>query len=303
MLKRIKLAININMNKPVVEDAVFYITNVCNLACKDCESFNNYNFKGHFLWESHSELYTKWAELIECKSINIHGGEPFLNNDLINWAINLKKLWPNAQDYFISTNGTRLIHKKDIVKKCMQLGYNIDIVVHEPDQYNIILNNIKSILSDFDYYESFDGRIEFKRTDNNQLLASVEETYNFRPSAIKQFDKGVAQLQRSNPKKAFKLCIADNPPCVPFVRGYMYSCLLTSLITDFVTQFNVEQEAKTDMLKYRPCSPYDSIDKITKHINETYRQRDLCKYCPDSKKTHSLYPMPKTKPKIPQMDN
>jgi molybdenum cofactor biosynthesis enzyme MoaA len=34
-----------------------YITNVCNLSCRGCNRFNNYNFKGHQLWADHADEY------------------------------------------------------------------------------------------------------------------------------------------------------------------------------------------------------------------------------------------------------
>lgn len=297
-----KLEPLIKMNKFVIEDAVFYITNVCNLSCKDCESFNNYRFKGHFLWETHSQHYEKWAQLLDLKSVNIHGGEPLLNRDILNWAKNLIRLWPEADTHYISSNGSIIHNHVDVIRECIELGWSIDIVVHEPTTYNSIKDNLESILSPYKYNiipEESGDRKEYRQKKTNRLLASLDCTYHFRGSAIKEVKDGVVHLQRSNPKKAYKQCVEGLPPCVPFIRGYMYSCLLTSLITDFLTQFNVEQEAAAHMKKYRPASPWDPMDKLKKHIDDIYRPRKMCTFCPDSKKEHAIFPMPKTKPEIP----
>ena len=288
------------MEKFIIEDAVFYITNVCNLACKDCESFNNFRFKGHYLWKTHADYYKEWTKRVDLKSINIHGGEPLLNNDLINWAINLKQLWPNADTYFISSNGSIIHNKIDTIRQCIKLGWSIDIVVHEPTTYDSIRDNLEHILEthNYDIIHDFGDRYEYIEKDTNKLLASLDKTYYFIPSAIKEIKDGVVHMQRSNIKKAYKICIDDNPPCVPFLRGFMFSCMLTSMITDFLTQFNIEEDAAKLMKKYRPASPYDPYPKLKKHIEDIYRPRKMCTLCTDSRKQHAIFPMPKTKPKI-----
>ena len=36
--------------------AEFYITNVCNLNCTECNRFNNYHFSGHQRWDDYSDV-------------------------------------------------------------------------------------------------------------------------------------------------------------------------------------------------------------------------------------------------------
>ena len=87
---------------PVVE---FYITNVCNLTCRGCNRFNNYNFKGHQRWVDHASAYETWSKRLDLPRITVIGGEPTLNPDLELWASNLRRLWPDAV-IMIQTNGT-----------------------------------------------------------------------------------------------------------------------------------------------------------------------------------------------------
>lgn len=285
-----------------IEDAVFYITNVCNLACAGCESFNNYNFKGHFNWNTHSKFYEEWAKRIDIDSINIHGGEPLLNRDILNWAINLKRLWPEAERY-ISSNGTQFKHNTELVRELINIGWAIDSVVHDPSTFDQIKAELEAVLSVYNYttVEIHHPKWRLEYHVDNQWIASLEKTYHFKDSAIREIVDGTVYLQRSNIKQAYKVCNEDaaGVPCVPFIRGLMYSCTLTSLIPDFVTQFNVEQEAKDLMLKYRAATPYDTDEQLRKHIADIYRPRKMCKFCPDNSKTHPIFPMPRTKPKIP----
>jgi hypothetical protein len=86
--------------------AEFYITNVCNLNCKNCNRFNNFSFAGHELWGQYQDLYTKWAKQLTIDHISILGGEPFLNPSLLEWVDNILSLWPTSK-LSIVTNGTQ----------------------------------------------------------------------------------------------------------------------------------------------------------------------------------------------------
>ena len=92
---------------PVVE---FYITNVCNLTCRGCNRFNNYNFKGHQLWADHANAYEAWAKRLDLPRIVIIGGEPTLNPDLELWASNLRRLWPDSVIMIQTTCSPTLSH-------------------------------------------------------------------------------------------------------------------------------------------------------------------------------------------------
>jgi organic radical activating enzyme len=87
--------------------AEFYITNVCNLNCTNCNRFNNFNFTGHERWHEHVDDRAKWAELVDIKNIGILGGEPMLNPDFLKWVVGIAELWPRA-GITIITNGTQL---------------------------------------------------------------------------------------------------------------------------------------------------------------------------------------------------
>lgn len=89
---------------PYVE---FYITNVCNLNCTDCNRYNNFAFKNHFKWNEIRDTYAKWAEVLDIEDIGILGGEPLANPDLPNWVNGILELWPNATVNIVS-NGTML---------------------------------------------------------------------------------------------------------------------------------------------------------------------------------------------------
>ena len=60
----------------------FYITNVCNLNCDNCNRFNNFAFSGHYRWADYESSFKEWSKIIDFPEIAIIGGEPFANPDL-----------------------------------------------------------------------------------------------------------------------------------------------------------------------------------------------------------------------------
>jgi organic radical activating enzyme len=85
----------------------FYITNVCNFNCDNCNRLNNYYFSGHESWKLHKDTYKVWSEKIDFENILILGGEPLLHPNLPEWMIGLRSLWPSAEIKILS-NGSRL---------------------------------------------------------------------------------------------------------------------------------------------------------------------------------------------------
>ena len=109
------------MSKHYLNYVEFYITNVCNLNCPNCNRFNNFHFKGHSKWADNHDQYKSWAEILDIKTIGILGGEPLLNPDFKNWLVGLSELWPHSK-IRITTNGTML--KK--IKNLYQLLTSVD---------------------------------------------------------------------------------------------------------------------------------------------------------------------------------
>jgi organic radical activating enzyme len=129
--------------------AEFYITNVCNLNCKNCNRFNNFYFKGHRLWETHKHDYAKWAELIEFDTIGILGGEPLLNPDFSNWFYGVCELWPNSKICVI-TNGTQIAKFKNLYSLLTGVNNHVifEINCHNLDVKHVYEQQIEEMLGE-----------------------------------------------------------------------------------------------------------------------------------------------------------
>ena len=121
-----------------ITNAEFYITNVCNLSCNNCNRFNNYNFKGAQQWKDLSTIYSQWAKILTFDRMSIIGGEPFTNPDLSNWLIGLSELWPNT-NLAVTTNGTKLKLSNHIIEIMREKKIKLRISLHSKDLYYSIM--------------------------------------------------------------------------------------------------------------------------------------------------------------------
>jgi len=125
----------------------FYITNVCNLACPDCNRFNNFSFAGHQDWQMYKADYEKWSKILQIEHIGILGGEPLIHPDIETWLEGLITLWPDSH-FSIYTNGTVLPNKKnfyDFLKKHKNKVI-LEINWHDPDDKDKIWDIINNFM-------------------------------------------------------------------------------------------------------------------------------------------------------------
>jgi len=108
----------------------FYLTNVCNLGCNNCNRFNNFAFKGHQRWQDNAEAYEKWSEIVDIDAINLMGGEPITNPDITVYIKEVRRLWPKSEISLV-TNGTHMNKVKDILDDLRKHNVNLIISFHD----------------------------------------------------------------------------------------------------------------------------------------------------------------------------
>lgn len=123
----------------------FYITNVCNYNCDNCNRFNNYYFSGHQLWKDYAEIYEAWSQRLDLGTITILGGEPMLNPSLREWLYGIRKLWPTTPMLLIS-NGTRLHYWDNFYQTLLDNRVDFRITAHNRNRYDDIINDVTTLL-------------------------------------------------------------------------------------------------------------------------------------------------------------
>ena len=270
-------------------DGAFNITNVCNLTCSGCESFNNFNFRNHFRFEDYKDLYKRWSEIVSINVITLHGGEPFTNPDILNWAAGLKHLWPDAVKHYVSSNGSLLKNHIDTAKQLLDLGWYIDISIHDTNLTKDIKNSIKEVLNEKPYkIVNFEDEVRYVAHNSNHPYFILYQTTDFISSAKKGVKNNKWQFHRSNSTLAHKVCLGGEPPCTHFNKGLMYQCHLTSVSADLIQQFPLEDHAIDLLQQYKPAHPDDDL---TEFFEKLHKPMPQCTLCPQSAKTHCIAPL------------
>jgi len=244
---------------PVVE---FYITNVCNLACRGCNRFNNYNFKGHQRWEDHANAYEEWSKRVDIPRITILGGEPTLNPDLELWASNLRRLWPNSV-IMVQSNGTYLRPKHFDLWFKYRVGFGLSL--HDP-------STAEEIKEQWHHY--------------GFPMAGFIEAFTFHQSSVIETD-GKFTLHTSDVQRAFNAC--DMKHDHTMYQGKLYKCPAMSNLPDFDKQFGLDLNDRQRELLYSftPLS-YDCTDADLKNFVETKDSPiPQCEFCPEDLQWHS----------------
>lgn len=236
----------------------FYITNVCNLTCRGCNRFNNYNFKGHQKWVDHAQEYELWSQRLDIEQITIIGGEPTLNPDLELFALNLRRLWPDSE-IMVQTNGTYI--KPNFAEFWNKYNVGFAISLHDINTAEKIMQDWKQLFG-----ENFD--VFLKGFVFHQ--ASIIET------------KDYLTLYSNDITRAFDCC--DMKYCHTMFAGKLYKCPMTAIIPEFYKQVGMQlNERQTSLMnEYQALdanSTQDQLDDFVDSLNSPIKQ---CEFCPDT---------------------
>lgn len=242
-----------------VNYAEFYITNVCNMTCSDCRSFNNFNFKGHY--EFDPTMYQEWANRADIASYNLLGGEPLLHPNLVTWVKGTRRLWPTALAK-IDTNGTHIAKVKNLHQLLVDNWYFITINMHNPSKRDQVFEDIATAFGECEQVAHTDPRIHYSRTDHvavsnrsdtsTYLLSKLGLTIEIRPTTV--FQKTPASstdwlrlqthpgdasaIYTGDIKAAHNSCVGKT--CHVIRDGKFYKCAFVATLPEFLKQKNIE---------------------------------------------------------------
>ena len=274
----------------------FYITNVCNQNCTGCNRYNNYAFKGHYLWEDHKEDYIKWSKLVDIELIGILGGEPLGNPDFLNWLHGIAELWPNA-DITIVTNGTYFDQWPNLYEELSQYGNRILIEVshHTPgswiqsiESHPKIFKQLKSLTPTRNTIDPKNS--EFYRltyTDKSGMRLWLTSEWFFGDSALIRNElTNELTLHDSDPDEAADICAFHNAGCHHFIAGKLYKCGPVGLLPTFTKQFKVTVTEKQQQLinDYKPAEADWPEEDLTQFIDNLNNKVVIpqCSLCPSN---------------------
>ena len=233
---------------PLIE---FYITNVCNLTCRGCNRFNNYNFKGHQYWDDHAREIEAWSTRLDIQRITIIGGEPTLNPDLEKWVSNLRRLWPTSL-IMVQTNGTYQRPEHLTFWKKYRVGFGLSL--HDPETADELKMQWKKHAGPFEAFVFHESAV-------------IKENDHFR-------------LHNSNPVNAFNCC--DMKYDHTIFNGKLWKCPSMALIPEFAKQFDLrlDDEKKKLLDSYQPLTSECSDQELEDFIAQRDTLIPQCQFCP-----------------------
>jgi hypothetical protein len=283
----------------------FYITNVCNLTCKNCNRFNNHNFKGWQRWADYETIYAQWAGLVDIPAIVILGGEPLLNPTVVEWVHGLNRIF--KCDVEVLTNGTRLT-KTPGLYEAMQTRSprnnaqnHIGISLHRLDDWDEIKSEIQEFL--LGPITEYGPLVNFPRSrwgsdytavDVNGVTINVAVSDHFGQSAVIPVSNKF-MLHNNTPEAAHRACGFAQYKCYHMIRGKFYKCGPVALFPEFDLQhsFDIQSDDRALINLYQPLT----IDNFAEFNQEFFEKLDnpipQCKFCPSSNVAEKIYPVRK----------
>jgi hypothetical protein len=227
----------------------FYITNQCNLACTNCNRFNDHDFRGHYYWEDSADAVTAWSKRINAPMITIIGGEPSLHPGLETWIVNLRRLWPETT-IMIQSNGTNAKIAKNLDSYSRyRVGWGVSL--HRPEM----------------------------RTALERQWGNLIDNTEFTPAAIiPQGD--VFAVHNSDPITAFNACTMRHSHTI--FKGQLYKCPVMAVLPEFRTQQSVIMDSRQEQLlsQYQPLNADCTEQQLVDFVNTRHQHINQCEFCP-----------------------
>jgi organic radical activating enzyme len=286
----------------------FYITNVCNLTCNNCNRFNNHRFTGWQRWSDYADTYRQWSNYIELKNIVLLGGEPLLNPTINDWVIGLSETFESGIQ--ILSNGLRLNQTRDLYEALSEAskitghGAHIGISLHNTNHFEQIRSGILEFLGDItEEYGHSTGDIRnngiyYSAKDRNNVLVNVYLSNTFSSSAVIARPDGTYTLHRSDAETAHNGCGFVRYKCYHFIRGKIYKCGPVALMPEFDQQFGLDitEQEREILNSYRPMTVDAWPESGQQWIAELDNPIAQCRFCPEPKDANQqiIFPVVKS---------
>ena len=271
-----------------IKKVEFYITNVCNLTCDNCNRYNNHDFKGWQRWSDYESVYQEWSKHIALRQIVILGGEPLLNPSILDWIRGLNKIW--GWPLQVLSNGTRLNNVKGLYELLSDRTYPnfVGISWHNTESLESLESNIYTFLGpgarkldpDHELFKLFQA--DFVYLDDNEVSVPVWIQDHFSESSLRASADGKFTLHNNNALQAHSQCGFALNKNYHFIRGELYKCGPVALLPEFDLQHKIDMSDEDRILlnSYKPLAASEFSARGNEFLNNIDNPIPQCKFCP-----------------------
>ena len=279
-----------------VPNIEFYITNVCNIACPQCNRFNDHKFTGYQKWSDYEAEYTEWATKIRLQKICILGGEPLLNPTICDWIVGINRLWNKRVQ--VLTNGTRLNHVPGLYEAMRNFGDNagnwIGVSVHNANDLDRHFEEAQKFLKgNTTLHHKGDGvnneftwGADYAYTDENNVHVHYWVQDQFTQSAVQRDPETLKfKLHTSDAQQAHNECGFVQHQSHHFIKAKLYKCGPSGLLPEFDNQFkfDISDNDRKILHSYEPLAVYEFAQRGKEFIDNIDDVLDMCKFCPSNR--------------------
>ena len=277
-----------------VPNIEFYITNVCNLACSQCNRFNDHAFTGYQKWSDYEAEYTDWATKIRLNKVCILGGEPLLNPTICDWIIGINRLWGIGVQ--VLSNGTRLNYVPGLYEALNANKNWIGVSVHNANDLDRHFEEARKFLKGTPKLHKGKDNVpnqtgaDYAYTDENGVDIHYWLQDNFYTSAVQKTKEGKFILHQSDPEEAHNECGFAQYQCYHFIKAKLYKCGPVALFPEFDDQhkFDISDEDRKILHSYEPLSVDQFAQRGQQFIDDIDNVIDQCKFCPSHRTKNQI---------------
>lgn len=247
----------------IIPNLDIHITHRCNFTCESCSHFMNHGFNDHISIDDCKSWILNWNKRILPKNIGILGGEPFLNNNLKEYCILIREMWPTKDTEIELVTNASVIHLHPNIFETL-IKYNILLSIsfhhNDPNYLKIIKKKINII----------------KNWKNQGLNIKTYNSYDMWSKVYQGYGDSIMPFEDNDFRSSWKNC-PTGQNCFQLHEGKIWKCAPLAYLPLMKKKFNISKKWDP-YLEYAPLSPNCSDQELEDFFNKG--AESFCSMCP-----------------------
>lgn len=235
----------------------------CNLACKFCTHFSDFNKSGIVDYEDGSKWMRDWSKRVFPLTFRILGGEPMLNPRMCDYITLAAELWPQSIRA-LATNGFLVSRHPRLYQILAETNTRLDISIHDNTPEYLAKSNIEQIRAASEQY-------------GFTLISGPAPVDKFNQLYRKSGDE-IIPFSDNDPDKSWKNCVS--PKCYFLNNGLVWKCATSALLHTIESQLGLAQNPLwLPYLDHKGMSPDATDSELMSYLLNAHM---VCGMCPAS---------------------